>query len=86
MRAGSPRRRGVGGGAFAPNGKMTRAMVMTALARMDGADTSNGEHWYSAGLEWAVETGIMEGCDGLFNPTDTAHKSGSSADAFALYS
>ena len=52
---------GVGGGAFAPDGKMTRAMVMTVLARMDGAYTDGGEYWYSAGVEWAVENGISDG-------------------------
>ena len=54
---------GVGNGSFAPNGKVTRGMVMTILARMEGVDTTPGEGqtWYDKGVAWAVEKGISDG-------------------------
>lgn len=51
---------GSGTNAFDPNGLMTRAMLMTVLARFDGVDTS-GEPWYAKGLEWAVNSGVSDG-------------------------
>ena len=48
---------------FSPSEPMTRAMVMTALARYDGVDTSLGSTWYESGLQWAVENGISDGSD-----------------------
>ena len=36
-------------------------MLMTVLARLDGADTVKGEAWYSKGIEWAVAHGISDG-------------------------
>lgn len=62
---------GVGDGEFAPDGKMTRAMFVTALARLDGADVSNysssrfgdveQEQWYRSFVEWAADHGIVSG-------------------------
>jgi len=46
---------------FAPAANMTRAMLMTVLARLDGTDTSGGETWYEKGMAWAVEKGISDG-------------------------
>ena len=46
---------------FAPSEPMTRAMVMTVLARYDGADTAGSDPWYEAGLQWAVYTGVSDG-------------------------
>ena len=46
---------------FVPNDGMSRAMLMTVLARLDGADTVKGEAWYSKGIEWAVAHGISDG-------------------------
>ena len=40
---------------------MSRAMILTVLARLEGVDTSAGDTWYSAGLQWAVEAGISDG-------------------------
>ena len=42
---------------------MTRAMLMTVLARTDGQDTAapEGGQWYDAGTKWAVEQGISDG-------------------------
>ncbi len=47
--------------AFSPDGLMTRAMLMTVMARLDGQDTGSGELWYQAGMDWAVELGISDG-------------------------
>lgn len=38
---------GTAAGLFSPDADMTRAMVMTVLARLDDADTS-GTPWYAA--------------------------------------
>ena len=40
---------------------MSRAMLMTVLARLDGIDTENGVPWYQKGIDWAVERGISDG-------------------------
>ncbi len=34
---------------FEPNAAMTRAMIVTVLARLDGVDTTKGDTWYEAG-------------------------------------
>ena len=47
--------------AFAPETTMSRAMIVTVLARLEGVDTSAGEIWYEAGRNWAVENGISDG-------------------------
>ena len=54
---------GTGNGEFTPEGQMTRAMMMTVLARLGGHDTSakNGEDWAAPGIEWAMENGICDG-------------------------
>lgn len=49
--------------AFSPNGQMTRAMVITVLARHAGIDTSVGATWYDAAVDWALETGVSDGSD-----------------------
>ena len=46
---------------FSPNTAMTRGMLMTVLAQYDGQDTSGGENWYDAGVNWAVANGISDG-------------------------
>lgn len=46
---------------FSPNTPMTRAMMMTVLARLDGEDTSGGNSWYEKGMNWAVDNGISDG-------------------------
>ena len=40
---------------------MTRAMVTTVLAQLDGVDTAGGAVWYENGLNWAVAHGISDG-------------------------
>lgn len=56
---------GVADGTFAPDAALTRAMVWTILARMSGADTSEGDSWYSSAMEWAVAQGISDGEDAV---------------------
>jgi hypothetical protein len=46
---------------FGPNNSMTRAMLMTVLARLDGQDTSGGATWYEKAMNWAVEKDISDG-------------------------
>ena len=46
---------------FAPEVAMNRAMIVTVLARFEGVDTYDGDSWYEAGQQWAVENGISDG-------------------------
>ena len=48
---------------FTPDSPMTRAMLMTVLARFDGQDTTGGAVWYEKAMEWARENGISDGSD-----------------------
>ncbi len=44
---------------FSPGAKMTKAMLVVMLARLDGVDTEGGDgKWYAKGMKWAVERGI----------------------------
>ena len=52
---------GTSGTTFAPDAAMSRAMIVTVLARYDGVDTTNGDDWYSAGRDWAMERGVSDG-------------------------
>ena len=51
---------GTGDAVFSPDAPMTRAMVWTVLARLDGINTT-GKIWYAAGQQWAMENGISDG-------------------------
>ena len=42
---------------------MTRAMMMTVLARFDGEDTAGGATWYEKGMDWAVSNSVSDGSD-----------------------
>ena len=46
---------------FAPDTAMTRAMIVTVLARFEGVDTTSGSTWYEAGQQWAVANGVSDG-------------------------
>lgn len=46
---------------FSPNADMTRAMLMTVLARLDGQDTAGGDIWYAKAMDWAKKAGISDG-------------------------
>ena len=54
---------------FSPNMAMNRAMIVTVLARLDGADTSGGDVWYEKGREWAMKNGISDGNNMMDNLT-----------------
>ncbi len=45
--------------AFTPDSPMTRAMLMTVLARFDGQDTTGGAVWYEKAMEWARRTASL---------------------------
>lgn len=46
---------------FAPEQPMTRGMLMTVLARLDGQDTASGSTWYESGVNWAKSNDISDG-------------------------
>ena len=46
---------------YEPNGSLTRAMVWTMLARLDGVDTEGGANWYAIAQEWALDKGVSDG-------------------------
>ena len=52
---------GEGPSAFVPDGGMSRAMLMTVLARLDVANTAGGGTWYAGGMDWAVAHGVSDG-------------------------
>lgn len=54
---------GTGTDTFSPDGTMTRAMLWTVLARMDGSTgaAQPGAPWYQSGRDWAVANGISDG-------------------------
>lgn len=51
---------GVSGTEFNPNGTMTRAMLWTILARIDG-ETVTGESWIETARTWAMSEGVSDG-------------------------
>lgn len=52
---------GTGNDTFSPEEPMTRAMIVTVLARLENVDTSTGATWYEAGQQWAIANGISDG-------------------------
>ncbi|MCQ2406155.1 MAG: S-layer homology domain-containing protein, partial [Oscillospiraceae bacterium] len=52
---------GTGADTFSPNLDLSRAMLVTMLARIDGADVVGGDTWYEKGREWAMESGVSDG-------------------------
>ena len=69
---------GVSATMFQPGGSLTRAMFVTILGRMAGAEEESGEsgfadvpagRWYSAYVAWAAGEGIVDGTgNGYFSP------------------
>ena len=47
---------------FEPNANMTRAMLWTILARIDGEEIS-GADWAETARAWAMESGVSDGTD-----------------------
>jgi len=61
---------GTGNGTtFSPAMPVTRGMLMTVLARLDGVDTSGGSVWYEKGVQWAMANGISDGTNPEANIT-----------------
>ena len=69
---------GVAPGKFNPDGKMTRAMVVTVLSRIDGFNGAAGSYpykdvaanaWFAPAVTWAYNNGIVEAGDS-FRPDD----------------
>lgn len=46
---------------FAPDNQVTRAMMWTVLARLDGKDVSGASTWYAKAMTWAIEKGVSDG-------------------------
>jgi 2',3'-cyclic-nucleotide 2'-phosphodiesterase (5'-nucleotidase family) len=64
VRASSERGLMTGTGAgFEPHASMTRAMMLTVLARAAGVDTSGGAKWYSKAVDWATANGVSDGAN-----------------------
>lgn len=68
---------------FEPRAKMTRAMLVTILYRLDGGENQDGAgwtasfadvpaiRWYSGAVNWAARNGVVQGKgDGKFEPYD----------------
>jgi hypothetical protein len=73
---------GVSSNRFDPNGSMTRAMLVTVLARLDGVTVDNNMRcsftdvkqgqWYTGAVIWASKKGIVNGVgNNKFNPDGT---------------
>ena len=60
---------GTGNNTFSPDVAMTRAMLMTTLARYDGEDTTTGATWYEKGMDWAKNNGVSDGTNPDANVT-----------------
>jgi len=45
---------------FSPDMEMSRAMMVTILARLDGVDTSGAATWYEKGAQWAKKNNISD--------------------------
>ena len=71
---------GVGSGCFAPEGEVTRAMIVTVIYRMEGspavygpcpfADVAAGS-WYEKAVTWAAAAGVVSGySETVFAPAD----------------
>jgi hypothetical protein len=52
---------GMGDDTFAPAALLTRAMMITILARSAGVDTTVGDTWFSEAVAWGVDSGITDG-------------------------
>lgn len=48
---------------FSPELSMSRAMLWTVLARMDGQDVNGGATWYEKAQTWAAAQGVTDGAN-----------------------
>ena len=72
------------GKTFGPNDKITRAMIVTILYRMEGNPSVTGKSgfsdvadnvWYSKAIKWATDKGIVHGYNSdKFGPNDNVIK------------
>ena len=53
--------RGVSDTDFAPRSNLTRAQLITILARSAGVDTDGGSTWFELAVAWGMENGITDG-------------------------
>ena len=60
---------GVSDTQFAPSGTLTRGMVVTVLARLNGVEAGTGNEWYVPGQKWAMANGISDGTNMTANIT-----------------
>lgn len=51
---------GTGKDTFSPDANMTKAMLVTVLARLDDVRTRGGTTWYERSMRWAVANGISD--------------------------
>ena len=70
---------GTGETTFAPNGTVTRAMIVTILYRLEGTPTAEASSftdvekgsWYEAAVNWAASEGVVKGTsETTFAPND----------------
>ena len=54
---------------FSPQTQMSRAMLWCVIARMEDADSSDGDTWYSAAQAWCKAQGISDGTQADNNVT-----------------
>lgn len=52
---------GTGADAFSPAAPMTRAMLWTVLANVNGAALAPGAQWYTGAQSWAMDAGVSDG-------------------------
>lgn len=67
------------GGLFDPEGRTSRAMIVTIIYRLAGSPQVSGElpfsdvagdSWYAGALLWASQNGVAQGDGGRFRPDD----------------
>lgn len=52
---------GNGSTTFSPSVNLSRGMITTILARVEGVPTDGGSTWYQKGMDWAKAEGISDG-------------------------
>ena len=74
---------GTGKGQFDPKAKMTRAMLVTVLYRLESEPETSGrvqftdvdaDSWYSDAVSWAAENSLVNGTGNGFDPNDNVSR------------